>query len=199
MQGRGLEEQFCERTLVTRIGNVQWAALPMESILELLVIFSALKQRQHVVVTPAGIAERGPVVVVPLVSPHIKHRIDRARATKGLATRLISAAAIEAGLRHRLVRIVIDLGWHHRNDGRRRMNQDALVPPAGFQQTDRDLWILRKTRGQRTSGGTGADDNVVEFPMIHGLLPVRGLTVAFSDGSPDPRNSFSAKRCVRLP
>ena len=30
MQGRGLEEQFGERALVSRIGNVQWAALPVE-------------------------------------------------------------------------------------------------------------------------------------------------------------------------
>src|SRR5260370_10213101 len=105
MQGRGLEEQFGEWTLVTRIGYVQWAALPVESILELLVVFSALKQRQHVIIGPAGIAKRGPVVVIPLVSPHIKHRIDRARATKRLAARLISAAAIEAGLRPRFVRI----------------------------------------------------------------------------------------------
>src|SRR5260370_37129611 len=98
MQGRGLEEQFGEWTLVTRIGYVQWAALPVESILELLVVLSALKQRQHVVIGPAGIAKRGPVVVVPLVSPHIKHRIDRARATKGLAHRLKSPAALQTGL-----------------------------------------------------------------------------------------------------
>src|SRR6267142_914002 len=103
MQGRGLEEQFGERAFVTRIGYVQWATLPVESILELLVVFSALKQRQHVIIGPARIAKRGPVVVIPLVSPHIKHRIDRARSSESFPTWLITAAAIEAGLRHRLI------------------------------------------------------------------------------------------------
>ena len=199
MHGRGVEEQFGERALVTRIGNVQWAALPVEAILELFVVFSALEQRQHVIVRPAGIAKRGPVVVVPPVSSHIEHRIDRARAPKGLAARLISAAAIQAGLRYRLVRIVVDFGWHHRDEARRRMNQDALVPPAGFQQTDRNVRILRKARGQHAPGRTGADDNVVKFTMIHGVLPIGGLTVAFSETSAVPRNSFSDNRCARLP
>src|SRR6476660_7832623 len=81
MQGRGIEEQFGAWALVTRIGNVQWAALPVEAILELFVVFSALEQRQHLIVRPAGITKQGPVVVIPPVSSHIAHRIDAARST----------------------------------------------------------------------------------------------------------------------
>src|SRR6476620_6625314 len=122
MQGRGFEEQFRAWALVTRIGNVQWAALPVEDILELFVVFRSLEQRQHLIVRPAGITKRGPMVVIPLVSSHIEYRIDGARSTKSLATWLIAATAIQAGLRERLVCIVIDFGRHHCDDARRRMN-----------------------------------------------------------------------------
>src|SRR5258708_9795389 len=157
MQGRGIEEQFGAWALVTRIGNVQWAALPVEAILELFVVFSALEQRQHLIVRPAGITKRGPVVVVPLVSSHIEHRIDGARSTESLATWLIAATAIQAGLRHRLVAIVIDFGRHHRDDPRRRMNKNALVSPAGFQQTDGDAGAFCQPRRHYAPGAASTN------------------------------------------
>src|SRR4029450_13494700 len=97
------EQQFGAWALVTWIGNIQWAALPVEAIVELFVVFSALEQRQHLIVRPAGITKRGPVVVIPLVSSHIEHRIDGARCTESLAARLVAPTAIQARLRDRLV------------------------------------------------------------------------------------------------
>src|ERR1019366_3638788 len=86
---RRVEEKLADIAIVTRIGHVQRAVLAVEIVLELFVIFSALKQRQHLIVGPAWIPERGPVVVVPLVAAYIEHRIDGAGTAQRLATWLI--------------------------------------------------------------------------------------------------------------
>ncbi|OQC17619.1 MAG: hypothetical protein BWX79_00283 [Alphaproteobacteria bacterium ADurb.Bin100] len=76
--GGGLQKQLVDGALVLLVGHVQRAALAMETVGELLVVFRALEQRQHLVVRPAGVAQRGPVVVVPAVAAHVEHGVDGA-------------------------------------------------------------------------------------------------------------------------
>ncbi|KTT54467.1 hypothetical protein SB7C_12330, partial [Staphylococcus epidermidis] len=81
------------------------------------VVLRALELGQHVGVAPAGIAERSPVVVVGAMAADVDHGIDGRRAAEALAARLIADAAVQAFLRHRVERPVVELAREHQNDG----------------------------------------------------------------------------------
>jgi len=61
------------------------------------------------------------LVVVAFVAADIHHGVDRGRAAEPLAARLITGPALEARLRYRVERPVVDLAGHHQDQraGRR--------------------------------------------------------------------------------
>ena len=73
----------------------------VEFVRAVLVVLRAFEDRQHVVPTPAAIAEFCPVVVVARLSAHVDHRVDRRAAAEHLATGVADHATVQARLRHR--------------------------------------------------------------------------------------------------
>ena len=67
------------------------------------VVLQPPKIGQHALVVPAGIAQRGPVVVVRRMAAHEHHPVDRAAASQALAGRpLIGASAAGGVAPHRV-------------------------------------------------------------------------------------------------
>ena len=114
---------------VRRFVDGERTALAVIFAVEIGIVFRALEVGQHVVEGPAGVAERGPVVVVAAVAADIDHGVDRRRAAEPLAARLIADAAVEAGLRHGVEGPVVDLAGDHQHQ-RERRGDDPIVVPA---------------------------------------------------------------------
>ena len=62
---RGLMEDVMDRIVRAQPVDMQRAALAVIFAVEIAIVLRALEIGQHVRIRPAGIAERGPVVVVP--------------------------------------------------------------------------------------------------------------------------------------
>ncbi len=163
VQCGGIEKHPTQGAVVARVGHVQGAALAVKGVVELLVIFRTPEIRQYLVVGPAGVAERGPMIVVPAVAAHVEHGVDGAGTAQRLAARLIAAPPLQAGLRHGLVGIIVDARRHHRHHAGRGMDQHAGIAPAGFEQCHRHARVFRHARSQRTAGRAGAHDHVIDF------------------------------------
>ncbi len=193
---RSLLEHLVDGAVVARVGHVQRAALAVEGVGELLVVLAAPEQRQHLVVRPAGVAQRGPVVVVPAVAAHVEHGVDGAGAAQHLAARLVAAPPVQARLRHRLEGVVAPPGGHDGDHPGRGVDQHAAVGAARFQQADAGAGVIGQAGGQRTARRARAGDDVVEFfKGVHGVF-FRGVCSA---GSPAPSHSRSTRRCTALP
>ena len=95
---RGLQIDLPHRIVGARSRDMQRAALAVIFAVEFGIILRALEVGQHVGIGPAGVAERGPVVVIASVAADIDHGVDRGRAAEPLAARLIADAAVEARL-----------------------------------------------------------------------------------------------------
>ena len=193
---RSLLEHLVDGAVVARVGHVQRAALAVEGVGELLVVLAAPEQRQHLVVRPAGVAQRGPVVVVPAVAAHVEHGVDGAGAAQHLAARLVAAPPVQARLRHRLEGVVAPPGGHDGDHPGRGVDQHAAVGAARFQQADAGAGVFGQARSQRAARRARAGDHVIEFfKGVHGVF-FRGVCSA---GSPAPSHSRSTRRCTALP
>ena len=164
---RSLLEHLVDGAVVARVGHVQRAALAVEGVGELLVVLAAPEQRQHLVVRPAGVAQRGPVVVVPAVAAHVEHGVDGAGAAQHLAARLVAAPPVQARLRHGVVAPAVhfELG-DHRQTGR-AMDQHAAIGRAGLDEGNANGRVFAQAAGEHAAGRAAANDDVVE----HGVSP----------------------------
>src|SRR5207248_419073 len=81
---------LAHRIVRLRSGDVKRATFAVIFAAEFGIIFRTLEVGQHVGIGPAGVAERGPLIVIAPVTPDIDHRVDRGRAAKPLAARLIA-------------------------------------------------------------------------------------------------------------
>ena len=97
------------------------------------------------------------------MTAHIEHGVDRARPAKRAAARLIPAPSIEARLRHRFQRPVVELGppRHHRRHERGGAYQDVAARAARLNETHRDRWIFAQPCRQNAPGRAAADDDVI--------------------------------------
>ena len=163
----GVQKHLAQRAVKARVGDIERATLAMEAVLKLLVVFRAFEQRQHIVITPARIAQTCPVVVVPAVTAHIKHRVDGAGAAQRLAARLVATPAVQTGLWHGFITVVVDFGGHHGHHAGRRVDQYAAVWATGLQQADRHVRVFAQARRQYTTGRARAHDHVVKFHLRH--------------------------------
>ena len=94
---RGLQIHLPHRIVGLQSGDMQRAAFAVILAVELGVVFRSLEVGQYVVIGPAGIAERSPLVVIALVAADIDHRVDRGRAAEPLAAWLIADPPVETG------------------------------------------------------------------------------------------------------
>jgi hypothetical protein len=138
------------------------AALAVILAVEFGIIFRTLEVGQHVGVGPAGIAERRPLIVIAPVAADIDHRVDRGGTAEPLAARLIADPAVEAGLRHRIERPVVDLARDHQDHRARRGYHPVVALAAGFQQRHRRPGILGEPARDRAAPGATARHHKIE-------------------------------------
>ena len=139
---RGLQESLLHGISGAQFVDGERAALAVIFAVEIGIVFRALEIGQHVGERPAGIAERGPLVVIAAVAADIDHGVDRGRAAEPLAARLIADAAVEALLRHGVEGPVVDVAGDHQHQRERRRHHPIVVLAAGIQQRHRGLRIL---------------------------------------------------------
>ena len=130
---RCLPENVMHGIAGAQLVDAQRAALAVILAVEFGVVLGTLEIGQHVRIRPAGVAERGPVVVVPAMAADIDHGVDGRRAAEPLAARLIADAAVEPLLRHGLERPVVDLARNHQDQRERRGHHPVVVLATGIQ------------------------------------------------------------------
>src|SRR5258708_9061184 len=134
---RGLQVDLPHRIVGAQPGDMERAALAVILAVEFGIILRTLEVAQHAGVGPAGIAERGPLIVVAPVAADIDPRIDRGGAAEPLAAGLIADPAVETRLWHRIERPVVDLAPDHQDHRARRGHYPVVEPAAAFQQRHR--------------------------------------------------------------
>ena len=103
-----------------------------------------------------------PVIEVERVAAYVDHAVDRGRAAHDLAARAGDAAAAEIRLRFRPITPVIKRHGTGIGQRRRHLNKRPDVAAAIFQDQHPMAAGLRQPMGQHRTGGSGADDDVVE-------------------------------------
>ena len=139
---RALQKHLLDRIVGAKPRDAQRAALAVIFAVELGIVLRALEVGQDVGIAPAGVAERGPVIVVGAVAADIHHRVDGAGAAEPLAARLIADAAVQPLLRHGVERPVVDLARDHQDDRAGRGDHPIVVLAAGIEQRHRRARVL---------------------------------------------------------
>ena len=117
------------------------------------------------------IAERCPLVVVASVAADIDHGVDRGRAAEALAARLIADAPLQARLRHRVERPVVDSACEHKHQRARRGHHPIVASAAGIQQRHRCLRVFRKTPRHSAAAGAATHHDEIEY-IGHARFPL---------------------------
>jgi len=141
-----------QRVVGAQLADLQRPLTAMQRGAEGVVAFAADEVRQHVAPAPAGVAERGPVVVILALATDVDHRVDARRATEHLAARHIAAAAIQARLRHRLEGVVVQLAGHHQYGTRGHRSQPVADVGTGFQHQHLGARVFAQAAGERRAG-----------------------------------------------
>ena len=89
----GLDDRFDQLVLRADVGAHSGPSAPCHSFGAANVVLELAKVRQHVVVAPAGVAERRPVVVVLALPADVDEPVDRARAAERAPARPVDLAA----------------------------------------------------------------------------------------------------------
>ncbi len=159
---RRLDEYSLERVVRAQRRDMERPAAAVVFAAQGLVVLGALEVRQHVGVGPAGVAERGPAVVVAAVAADVDHGVDGARAAERAPARLVAAPPAQSGLRHGLEGPVVDRRRHHEHHRRGRIHHPGIAAAARLQQADAHRGILRQPAGEHAAGGAAARDHIVE-------------------------------------
>ncbi len=141
--------------------HAQLPAGSVERVRSVDVILGALEVGQDLVPGPAAIAERGPVIVVALLTAHVDHRVDRRAAAQHLAAGVADRAPVEPLVRLGLVapvgaRIADGVQVPDWN-----IDPEVVVLATGFDQQHVDLRVGREPVGENAAGGTRSYDHVV--------------------------------------
>ena len=196
---RGLQKRLLHRIVGAQFVDGQRPALAVILAVEIGIVFRTLEVGQHVGVRPAGIAERGPLIVVAAVAADIDHGVDRGRAAEPLAARLIADPPVEARLRHGVERPVVELAGHHQHQRAGRGDHPIVVRLAGFQQRHRGLGILRQPPRHRAAAGAAAHHHKIVCirhaysPRFPCLFPLPRLGFCATSGKSGPAGRFRAK------
>ena len=189
----GRKEGVVDRARAAQIGDVERPADAAPFVFaDALVVFGPLEIRQDARVVPAGIAERGPMIIVRALAAGIDHRVDRRAPADHAAARLKPASAVELRLRHGLIAHRVQPDGRGGGKAQRRMNKHALVGPSRFEKADADAGVFRQTPRQCASARPCADDNVVELHRAHPVFPPLFLV-----GGDCRAVSFLTNQCVR--
>src|SRR6056297_817896 len=159
----GGDERLRDGARGVLIRHLHRAVLLVEIIRQARVALGPAEPRQHALPVPAVTAQIGPFVIVTRLTTHIEHGVDRARPAMRTATWLISAPSIEARLRHRFQRPIIEPRppRHHRSHKRGRADQDVTARAPRLDEAHRDRRILAQPCRQNAAGRAAADDDVI--------------------------------------
>src|SRR5215471_19536479 len=102
----GLNKSVRKRVDRAQIAHVQRSRSSMKGRGAVLLALGFLEVGKHVVITPAGIAQVAPAVIVGGVAANIDHRVDGAAATQNFAARPVQTAIAELRLRIGVIRPV---------------------------------------------------------------------------------------------
>ena len=92
---RRLDESIIDIEFALAVGYVKRSRRAVKLILTALIILSLAEIGQDIVVTPAVVAEFGPVVEIRPVAADIDHPVHTARSTQHLPARIVEAAVVE--------------------------------------------------------------------------------------------------------
>ena len=164
--GRGVDKGLRQRIGMPRIRHRQRPAGAMKFVGAALLVLRLLEIGQHVVKSPAGIAELAPAVVILMLAAHIEQAVDRARPAQHFSARLKHLPPVQARLRLGLVHPVDGFFLEQFAVAERHVDPDIAVLRAGLQQQHGMLAVRAQAIGEHAAGRAGADDDVVEFGSI---------------------------------
>ena len=159
----GVEVHFVEFVRPRQMLDVERPAMAMHHAAAVVfIIFRLAEIRQHIVVSPACIAERRPFIEVAAMAAHIHHAVDRGRSAKCPAARHRNFPVLDAGVRsggkHR---IVFRMRYHPDEPGR-HTDQWMAVWRACFEQTHGNIGVFGQAVGNHAACGTRTDNHIVE-------------------------------------
>src|SRR6185295_8079150 len=155
----------------------QFAACAMQIIGTMGIVFGALEIRQDFIPGPPAVAKRCPVVVIALLTAHVDHGVDRGAAAESETTRVIETAAVQALVGLRPVapvgaRIIdgVEIAYGH-------VDPEIVIFATGFQQQHADVRICAQPVRKQAAGGSGADNDVIEWSHRLGQLDLRNIAM----------------------
>ena len=125
------------------------------------IAFGLHKVGQHLLIRPACIAQRRPVVVVLALAAHVDQSIDGAAAAQRAAARPVDAPAVHVGVRVGLELPVVDGAPHGLAVADGQVDPGRAVRRAGLQQQHPRGRVLGQARGQHAAGRACSHDHVV--------------------------------------
>ena len=190
----GRDVAVTDRVDITRdIGDMDRATATVVARVAVVVVFSALEERQYIFVAPADVSHRAPVVEVMRQTAHVDHGIDRTGAAEHLAARPETATAGEPRIGLGLVQPVDASVEEQARITDRQLDHRSQVAAAGLQHQHAGIARHRKTTGQHAARRAATHDHIVEGLCIHGT-PRGG-----ERGGQTPAGCWVISRCSLSP
>ena len=156
------------------------AVVGVAILIEGLVVLTLFEVGQHVVPAPAGVARRGPAVVVQRVAAHIHQHVERRAPAQAAPQRVVRHAPAQPRLRHSIEAPVVGAGLgavQQRAQGRVAAGQPLALARPGFEQQHAVARVFRQARGDGAARRAGADDDEIHvhgFSCFHSCLRLMG-------------------------
>ena len=165
----GRDVAVTDRVDITRdIGDMDRATATVVTRIAVVVVFSALKVRKHIFVTPADVAHRAPVFEVMRQTAHVDHGVDRTRTAEHLAARPETATTGEPGIGLGLVQPVDASVEEQARVTDRQLHHRSQVAAAGLQHQHAGVARHRQAARQHAARRAATDDHIIESLCVHG-------------------------------
>ena len=160
---RAADEGLDQLVLRTDVRHLQRPFAAVQRNGTALVAFRLDEIRQHLVVTPTGVAERGPVVVIFPLAADVDQAVDRARTAERLAARPVDAATVHVRVGIGQEAPVVLVAPHRLAVADRQMNPERVVGRAGLEQQHARARVFAQAGREHAACGACANDDVVEI------------------------------------
>ena len=135
-----------------------------------VIVLMVLEVGQGIVPAPGLVARQlRPLVVVARLAAHVDHAVDARAATQHLAARVAQRAAVQAGVGLGVVKPVSAGVADAVEVAHWNVDPVVVIAATGLDQQHALAGVGAEPVGQQAAGGTGADDDVVEMGVVHGL------------------------------
>src|SRR5699024_6607096 len=162
----GSDEGGVQRGCWPAGGNADVAVTTVIIVRAVFVPFRAHEVGQDVAIAPAVAAALLPAVVIQCMTADVHHAVDRRRAAECTAARRIHLALVQTRLWLGMIVPVEVLRVDRVTHARRHVDHPGVGARAGFQQKHARTGVVAQAVGEHTTGGTGADNNVI-VSVIH--------------------------------